>query len=108
VDGDAFVIANNMVADWALLFRAARLGTSNAYVARIYSPNTESEFTRSLEVAGTENIRVKGRDYGVYVFRGSEGNTYYVTPDGVLLKVANSALEITLTDGLPEEGGMFR
>lgn len=107
-DDDSFIIANNMISHWALLFRAARLEPSNTYIVRLYSPNVEAQITRTLEVTGVETIKVGGRSYETYVFRESGGSYYYVTPEGILLKVASGALVVTLSDGRPQQDGLFR
>ncbi len=106
---DSFVIANNMISHWALMFRAASLEPQNTYISHLYSPDIGTDIVRSFEVSGVENIKIKGSDYEVYVFRENTGNLNYVTPDGQLLKIGNTVLEIVISDGEPpEEGGMFR
>ncbi|MFH0956594.1 MAG: YhfC family glutamic-type intramembrane protease [Candidatus Aenigmatarchaeota archaeon] len=108
LDGGAFIMANNMISHWALLFRSARLEPKNTYIVRLYSPNAEAQVTRTLEVTGVETIKVGGRPYETYVFSEDSGSVYHVTPEGVLLMMESGAFRATLSDGLPEEGGMFR
>lgn len=106
---DSFIIANNMISHWALMFRAVSLEPQNTYIAHLYSPDIGMEIVRSFEVSGVENIKIKGRNYEVYVFRENAGNLNYVTPDGQLMKIGNPVLDIVISDGEPpEEGGLFR
>ena len=107
-DDNGFIIANNMISHWALLFRSVKFGEKNNYIARLYSPDMETEVTRSFSVAGAGMLRVQGEVYDVYVFRESTGNTYYVTPEGMLLKISGPLVEIIISDGQPGEGGIFR
>jgi hypothetical protein len=108
VSPDSFIIANNMISHWALLFRAARLEPKSTYIAHLYSPDAEMEIVRSFEVSDVQDVKVKGRSYEAYVFRESTGNLNYVTPGGDLLKIENPLLEIAMSEGEPEEGGLFR
>ncbi len=109
VSNDSFIIANNMISHWALLFRAADLDSQNTYITRMYSPNVGMDIVRTLEVSSVENITINGNDYDVYVFSDQFGNNNYVTPEGVLLAVKSDTLEITISDGhQSEEGEIFR
>ncbi len=105
---DSFLIANNMISQWVLLFRAARLEPKNTYVAHLYSPDVEMDILRSFEVSDVRDVKIKGRNYEAYVFRENTGNLNYVTPQGELLKIENSILEVVISEGEPEEGGIFR
>jgi len=108
-DPDSFIIANNMISNWALLFRAAVLEPKSTYIAHIYSPNMGAGMTIPLSVVSVQNITVNSRNYEVYVFQDRTGNLNYITPDGLLLKVENQMLKITLgRDYQQEPGGMFR
>ncbi len=107
-DEDAFLIANNMISHWALMFRAAKLEPKQTYIAHLYSPDAGMDIARSFEISGVENILIKGRNHEVYVFKENTGNMNYVTPQGELLKIGNPVLEIVISDGEPEEGGLFR
>ncbi len=108
-NSQAFVIANNMISHWALLFRAAKLEPKNTYVTSLYSPNAEALLSRSLEVTGIGNVTINGRVYEAYIFSDLVGNFYYVTPEGRLLKVENTAVEVVeSSDDLDEAGGIFR
>ncbi|UCD03164.1 MAG: YhfC family intramembrane metalloprotease [Candidatus Aenigmatarchaeota archaeon] len=105
---DAFIIANNMISHWVLLFRAADLQPENTYVARLYSPDIGAEVVRSFEVADVREIEIRGRIYESYVFKENTGSLNYVTPAGDLLKIESGVLEIVISDGEPpEEGGIF-
>lgn len=109
VSSDSFIIANNMISHWALMFRAASLEPQNTYITRMYSPNIGMDIVRTLEVSDVENITVNDEEYEAYVFRDQFGNLNYVTPDGVLLRVSNPSLEIVISDGHPEgDGFLFR
>jgi uncharacterized membrane protein YhfC len=108
VPDESFVIANNMISHWALMFRAARLEPHNTYIAHLYSPDVGAEIVRSFEVSDVRDIKIKGKTYEVYVFRESAGNLNYVTPEGELLKMENPLLEIVISEGEPEWGGIFR
>jgi hypothetical protein len=108
LDSGTFIMANNMISHWALLFRAAKLEPKNTYIVRLYSPNAEAQVTRTLKVTGVETIKVGGRSYETYVFSEDSGSVYHVTPEGVLLMMESGAFRATLSDGLPNEGGMFR
>jgi hypothetical protein len=109
INPDSFIVANNMISHWALLFRAARLRPQHTYIAHIFSPNVAAEVVRSLEVIDVQNVRIDGRTYEAYVFAEQTGNLNYVTPDGLLLKIENYLLEITLSSAdSGHEGGLFR
>jgi uncharacterized membrane protein YhfC len=105
---DSFVIANNMISHWALLFRAAKLEPQNTYIVRIFSPNIGMEIVRSLEISDVQRVKINGHEYEAYVFREETGNLNYVTPDGVLLRIENHMLDIVLTGGDSVRSGMFR
>jgi len=99
VNPDSFIIANNMISHWALLFRAAKLKPQNTYIAHIFSPNIGAEIVRSLEISDVQNVKINGHTYEAYVFEEQTGNLNYVTPDGLLLKIENHRLVIILSNG---------
>ncbi len=106
---DSFVIANNMISHWALMFRAAKLEPQNTYIVRLFSPNIGTELVRSLEISDVQFVNINGHEYEAYVFEEETGNLNYVTPDGVLLKIENHILDIVLSNGEPRSGtGLFR
>ncbi|MBN2331350.1 MAG: YhfC family intramembrane metalloprotease [Candidatus Aenigmarchaeota archaeon] len=109
VHPDSFLVANNMISHWALMFRAAKLEPQNTYIARIYSPNMGGELVRSLEISDVRLVSINGHEYEAYVFEEETGNLNYVTPEGVLLKIENHILDIVLSNGQPRSGtGLFR
>jgi len=109
INPDSFIIANNMISHWALLFRAVRLEPRNTYIVHIFSPNIEAGFVRSFEVSGVRNVKVDGKNYEAYIFDDGGGNLNYVTPEGGLLKIENSILKIVMSDGNAGEGdALFR
>lgn len=106
---DSFLIANNMISHWALMFRAVKLEPKNTYIVRIFSPNIGRELVRSLEISDVRSVNINGNEYEAYVFEEETGNLNYVTPEGVLLKIENHILEIILSNGKPRSGtGLFR
>ncbi len=106
---DSFLIANNMISHWALLFRAAKLEPKNTYIVHIFSPNIAAGLVRSLEISDVQQVKVNGQIYEAYVFEEETGNLNYVTPDGLLLKIENHVLDIVLSNGNSGLGaGMFR
>lgn len=106
---DSFLIANNMISHWALIFRAAKLEPKNTYIVHIFSPNIGGELVRSLEISDVRWVKINGHEYEAYVFEEETGNLNYVTPEGVLLKIENHILDIILSNENPRSGtGLFR
>ena len=110
VSPDSFIIANNMISHWALLFRAVRLEKKTTYIVHIFSPNIASGFARPFDVTGVTELKLKGRTYEAYVFEEQGGNRNYITPEGLLLKITNHRMEIVLSNGdySPRVKGFFR
>ena len=106
-NGESFIIANNMISHWALMFRAIRPGGHDAYLVRLFSPNTFSGFVRTLRVRGSATLAIGGRDYEAQVYEEEGGNLNYVTSDGLLLKIENPRLEIVLSPEAGEEAPDF-
>jgi uncharacterized membrane protein YhfC len=97
-DPDIFIIANNIISHWALMFKAVKYEPQTTYIARIYSPNLETVITRSFTVTSVETVKIKGRNYEAYVFEEYGGNRNYISCNGLLLKIENPVIEITLNN----------
>jgi uncharacterized membrane protein YhfC len=109
VNPDTFLIANNMISHWALMFRAAKLEPQQTYIAHIYSPNIAAELVRSFEISDVQQVKINSHTHEAYVFKEETGNLNYVTPDGLLLKIENHVLVIILSNGNVGSGvGLFR
>lgn len=109
VNPDAFIIANNMISHWSLLFLSSKLEQKNTYIAHVYSPNIAQQLTIPLKVEGVEEVKIDGQTYEAYIFSDARGNKNYVTPAGELLLIENHVLDIVRSRGKKlENAPLFR
>jgi len=94
---NTFLVSNNMIGQWALIFKALELEEGKTYTVNTFSPNTASSIVGTMTVAGKESITVQGREYQALVITGQGRSKYYVTQEGLLLKIESPGLEIVLS-----------
>lgn len=91
-----FLVSNNMIGQWALVFRSLELEEGKTYTVNIFNPNTARSIVGTMAVAGRESVTVQGMEYEALVIAGQGSSRYYVTPDGLLLKIESPGLKIVL------------
>ncbi len=94
---NTYLMTNNMIGQWALIFKSLELEEGKTYTVNMFNPNTASSIVDTMTVTGKESITVQGREYQVLVITGQGRSKNYVTPDGLLLKIESPGLEIVLS-----------
>ncbi len=94
---NTYLITNNMIGQWALMFKSLELEEGKTYTVNMFNPNTAMSIVGTLSITGKESITVQGREYQAFSITGQGNSKNYVTPDGLLLKIESPGLEIVLS-----------
>ncbi len=94
---NTFLVSNNMIGQWALVFRALELEEGKTYTVNTFNPNIAGSIIGTMTVTGRERITLRGDVYEALVIMGDGSSRYYVTPGGLLLKIESPGLEIVLS-----------
>ncbi len=94
---NTYLITNNMIGQWALIFKSLELEEGKTYTVNMFNPNTAMPIVGTLTITGKESITIQGREYQAFLITGDMGQKNYVTPEGLLLKIESPGLEIVLS-----------
>ena len=99
ISNDTFILTNNIIGQWALIFQVLPLRLNEEYDVDIFDPSEGRTDKFVIKVDGMENILIGKKLYKVYRLDGNFSDvqhTFYVTLDGVLVKMKNPEIEIIL------------